>query len=27
VREAADFVTDTVHDEGAAVELERWYPA
>jgi Cof subfamily protein (haloacid dehalogenase superfamily) len=27
VREAADFVTDTVHDDGAAVELERWYPA
>ncbi len=27
VREAADFVTDTVYDDGAAVELERWYPA
>jgi HAD superfamily hydrolase (TIGR01484 family) len=25
VREAADAVTDTVHDEGAAVELDRWF--
>jgi Cof subfamily protein (haloacid dehalogenase superfamily) len=27
VREAADFVTDAVHDDGAAVELGRWFPA
>jgi hydroxymethylpyrimidine pyrophosphatase-like HAD family hydrolase len=26
VREAADAVTGTVHDEGAATELERWFP-
>jgi HAD superfamily hydrolase (TIGR01484 family) len=25
VRAAADFVTDTVHDDGAAVELRRWF--
>jgi hydroxymethylpyrimidine pyrophosphatase-like HAD family hydrolase len=27
VQEAADAVTGTVHDEGAALELERWFPA
>ena len=27
VREAADAVTDTVYDEGAATELDRWFPA
>jgi Cof subfamily protein (haloacid dehalogenase superfamily) len=27
VRAAADFVTDTVYDEGAATELARWFPA
>jgi HAD superfamily hydrolase (TIGR01484 family) len=26
VREAADAVTDSVYDEGAAVELDRWFP-
>jgi Cof subfamily protein (haloacid dehalogenase superfamily) len=26
VREAADAVTGTVHDEGAATELARWFP-
>ena len=26
VRVAADAVTDTVHDEGAATELARWFP-
>lgn len=26
VRAAADFVTDTVYDDGAAVELRRWFP-
>jgi Cof subfamily protein (haloacid dehalogenase superfamily) len=26
VREAADAVTDTVYDEGAATELARWFP-
>lgn len=26
VRAAADAVTDTVYDDGAAVELERWFP-
>ena len=26
VREAADAVTDSVYDEGAATELDRWYP-
>ena len=26
VREAADAVTDTVHDDGAAAELDRWFP-
>jgi Cof subfamily protein (haloacid dehalogenase superfamily) len=26
VREAADDVTDTVHDEGVATELDRWWP-
>jgi hydroxymethylpyrimidine pyrophosphatase-like HAD family hydrolase len=25
VRAAADFVTDAVHDDGAAVELRRWF--
>jgi len=25
VREAADHVTDTVYDDGAAVEIERWF--
>ena len=25
VREAADAVTGTVHDDGAAVEIERWF--
>ena len=25
VREAADAVTETVHDDGAAVEIERWF--
>jgi Cof subfamily protein (haloacid dehalogenase superfamily) len=25
VRDAADFVTDTVYDDGAAVELSRWF--
>ena len=27
VLDAADAVTDTVHDEGAATELDRWFPA
>ena len=27
VQEAADFVTSTVDDDGAAQELERWFPA
>jgi HAD superfamily hydrolase (TIGR01484 family) len=27
VREAADAVTATVYDEGAAIELDRWWPA
>ncbi len=27
VKEAADAVTATVYDEGAAIELERWWPA
>jgi HAD superfamily hydrolase (TIGR01484 family) len=27
VKEAADAVTDTVYDEGAAIELDRWWPA
>jgi len=27
VKAAADFVTDSVHDEGAAVEMSRWFPA
>lgn len=27
VLDAADAVTDSVHDDGAAVELERWFPA
>jgi hydroxymethylpyrimidine pyrophosphatase-like HAD family hydrolase len=27
VQEAADAVTGTVHDEGAATELDRWFPA
>ncbi|KRF37501.1 HAD family hydrolase [Nocardioides sp. Soil805] len=27
VREVADVVTDSVYDDGAAVELERWFPA
>ncbi|RYB94162.1 HAD family phosphatase [Nocardioides oleivorans] len=27
VKEAADFVTDSVVDEGAAVEMSRWFPA
>ena len=27
VKEAADAVTDTVYDEGAATELDRWWPA
>jgi HAD superfamily hydrolase (TIGR01484 family) len=27
VKEAADAVTDTVYDEGAAIELARWWPA
>jgi HAD superfamily hydrolase (TIGR01484 family) len=26
VQAAADFVTDTVYDDGAAVELRRWFP-
>ena len=26
VRAAADFVTDSVHDDGAAIELGRWFP-
>ena len=26
VRDAADHVTATVHDEGAAVEMSRWFP-
>jgi len=26
VQDAADAVTGTVHDEGAATELDRWYP-
>jgi hydroxymethylpyrimidine pyrophosphatase-like HAD family hydrolase len=26
VRDAADAVTGTVHDEGAATELARWFP-
>jgi hydroxymethylpyrimidine pyrophosphatase-like HAD family hydrolase len=26
VREAADAVTDSVYEEGAAVELDRWFP-
>jgi HAD superfamily hydrolase (TIGR01484 family) len=26
VKEAADAVTDSVHDEGAAIELDRWFP-
>ncbi len=26
VREAADAVTASVHEDGAAVELERWFP-
>ena len=26
VHEAADAVTDTVYDDGAAVELRRWFP-
>ena len=26
VREAADHVTDTVYDDGAAPELDRWFP-
>jgi hydroxymethylpyrimidine pyrophosphatase-like HAD family hydrolase len=25
VQEAADFVTETVHQDGAAVELNRWF--
>lgn len=25
VRDAADFVTDSVYDDGAAVEIERWF--
>ncbi len=27
VQEAADAVTGTVHDEGVALELDRWFPA
>jgi len=27
VKAAADFVTDSVHDDGAAVEMSRWFPA
>jgi hydroxymethylpyrimidine pyrophosphatase-like HAD family hydrolase len=27
VKAAADDVTATVHDEGAAVEMARWFPA
>jgi hydroxymethylpyrimidine pyrophosphatase-like HAD family hydrolase len=27
VKEAADAVTDSVYDEGAAVELDRWFGA
>jgi hydroxymethylpyrimidine pyrophosphatase-like HAD family hydrolase len=27
VRAAADDVTETVYDDGAAVELSRWFPA
>ena len=27
VKAAADDVTDSVHDEGAAVEMSRWFPA
>ena len=27
VKEAADAVTATVYDEGAAIELDRWWPA
>ena len=26
VHDAADDVTDTVYDDGAAVELARWFP-
>ena len=26
VKAAADDVTDSVHDEGAAVEMSRWFP-
>jgi hydroxymethylpyrimidine pyrophosphatase-like HAD family hydrolase len=26
VREVADDVTDTVYDDGAAVEIGRWFP-
>ncbi len=26
VQEAADFVTETVHEDGAAMEIERWFP-
>ena len=26
VRDAADDVTETVYDDGAAVELARWFP-
>ncbi len=26
VRDAADFVTDSVYDDGAATELRRWFP-
>jgi hydroxymethylpyrimidine pyrophosphatase-like HAD family hydrolase len=26
VKEAADAVTGSVHDEGAAQELDRWWP-
>ena len=27
VRDAADHVTGTVYDDGAAVEIDRWLPA
>ena len=27
VRDVADDVTDTVYDDGAAVELSRWFPS
>jgi hydroxymethylpyrimidine pyrophosphatase-like HAD family hydrolase len=26
VHEAADASTDTVYDDGAAIELRRWFP-